>query len=152
MKLAEALLLRADMQRKLAKLRGRIEKYALVDQGDEPAEDPNVLLRQALGVSDDLRSLIVRINRTNVVAKVKDGRTLMEAIAEREALNANHRTLADAVGALGRKTEPYSAREIKRVAVLDAAKLEKQAEDVARKIRELNALIQEANWRIDLEE
>lgn len=156
MKLAEALMLRADMQQKLAKLRERIAKCAVIDKGDKPAEDPEVLLRQALGITDELRSLIVRINATNSRVKMKGkeggGRTLMEAIAQREAWSANHKTLQAAIAALDTKLEPYSMREIKRVAVLDAAKLHKQADDLAKKVRELNVVIQETNWQHELDE
>ncbi len=156
MKLAEALMLRADMQQKLAKLRERIAKCAVIDKGDKPAEDPEGLLRQALGITDELRTLIVRINATNARVKIKakdgGGRTLMEAIAQREAWSANHKTLQAAIAALDAKLEPYSMREIKRVAVLDVAKLHKQADDLAKKVRELNVQIQEANWEHELEE
>lgn len=156
MKLAEALMLRADMQQKLAKLRERIAKCAIIDKGDKPAEDPEALLRQALGITEELRALIVRINATNarVTLKGKEGggRTLMQAIAQREAWSANHKTLQAAIASLDAKLEPYSMREIKRVAVLDASKLHKQSEDLAKKIRELNVVIQETNWQHELEE
>jgi hypothetical protein len=33
---------------------------------------------------------------------------------------------------------------------LEVAKLQKQADDLSKSIRELNALIQEANWRAEL--
>src|SRR5262245_46101487 len=47
-----------------------------------------------------------------------------------------------------RRKEParYGVREIKWVATLEVAKLQKQADDLSKSIRELNALIQEANW------
>ena len=41
MKLAEALLLRGDMQKKLASLRERIGQNAVVQEGEQPHEDPN---------------------------------------------------------------------------------------------------------------
>lgn len=152
MKLAEALMVRADMQKKVAKLRERIAKCAIIDKGDKPAEDPDALLRQALGLTEDMRALIVRINATNSRVTLKGGRTLMEAIAQREAWSANHKTLQAAIAALDSKLEPYSMREIKRVAVLDVAKLHKQADDLAKKVRELNVQIQEANWEHELED
>lgn len=43
MKLAEALLLRSDQQKQLASLKQRIEANVLIQEGDEPSEDPNVL-------------------------------------------------------------------------------------------------------------
>ena len=44
MKLAEALLLRADMQRKLESLRERIGRNTVTQEGEKPSEDPNALL------------------------------------------------------------------------------------------------------------
>lgn len=47
MKLAEALLRRADMQKKLASLKSRIAENVKVQDGDTPSENPNELLLQA---------------------------------------------------------------------------------------------------------
>ena len=46
MKLAEALSLRADLQRRIAALRERLRKNARVQEGDTPAEDPLELLAE----------------------------------------------------------------------------------------------------------
>jgi len=55
-----------------------------------------------------------------------------------------------AIGATQKEPDRYSVREIKWVAAVDVAKLQKQSEDLARQIRELNAKIQETNWKIEL--
>jgi hypothetical protein len=151
MKLAEALLLRADLQKKLASLRERIAQNAVVQQGDAPHEDPAELLLQAHGVLDELEKLVFKINEANLRFKVADGRSLTEAIARRETLVAQHSLLNSAI--LGSKKEPdrYSMSEIKWVATMDVAKLQKQLEDLAKKIRELNVAIQEANWKAEIE-
>ncbi len=47
MKLAEALLLRADLQKKTSSLRERIVANAVVQEGDEPREDPKALLKRS---------------------------------------------------------------------------------------------------------
>lgn len=44
MKLAEALMLRADMQNRIENLRGRLMSNAIVQEGEECAEDPQELL------------------------------------------------------------------------------------------------------------
>ena len=41
-------------------------------------------------------------------------------------------------------------REIKWVPQIDVAATQKQMEDYSRKIRELNVLVQETNWRVEL--
>jgi hypothetical protein len=151
MKLAEALLRRAEMQTKLTNLRERIAASALVQHGEKPAESAEKLLKEATGILNDLTALIVRIHQTNATAKLADGRTLTEAIAERDRLKLHHALLRHAAGATKSQPERYSPREIKWVPQLDASKLHKQSDDISSSIRELNARIQETNWKITLE-
>jgi hypothetical protein len=40
---------------------------------------------------------------------------------------------------------------IKWVATVDVAKLQKQSDDLARQLREVNGKIQEANWGVEIE-
>jgi hypothetical protein len=151
MKLAEALLLRADMQKKLASLRERISQNAVVQDGEKPHEEPNALLKEAFEVLGQFERLVYAINRANLTNKLPDGRTLTEAIARRDTLMQQHSLLQAAIE--GTKQDPlrYSAREIKWVATVDVPQLQQQSEDLAKKLRDVNARIQEANWRIELE-
>jgi len=48
MKLAEALILRSDLQTKLASLQQRINNNVLIQEGDQPSEDPEKLLKKHL--------------------------------------------------------------------------------------------------------
>ncbi|MCE9556860.1 MAG: DIP1984 family protein [Planctomycetes bacterium] len=150
MKLAEALLLRADMQKKLASLRERIGQNAVVQEGEAPHEDPDKLLHQAFGVLSDLQQLVAKVNAANMASKLPDGRALAVAIGERDTLVRQHALISAAIDASKKEPDRYSVREIKWVATLDVAKLQRQLEDLAKQIRELNALIQQANWGIDL--
>jgi len=54
MKLAEALLIRSDMQKKLAQLKGRINANIKVQEGDTPSEDPNALMIDASQIIAEL--------------------------------------------------------------------------------------------------
>lgn len=151
MKLAEALMLRADMQKKLASLRQRIAQNAVVQEGDAPQEDPAKLMKEAVGVLNELEQLVTRINAANQAHKLPDGRTLMQAIARRDTLVQQHSLICAAAEGTKKKPTLYSAREIKWVAIMDVAKLQKQADDLAKKIRELNAVIQETNWTVEVD-
>jgi hypothetical protein len=149
-KIAEALLLRADLQKKIASLRERVVANAVVQQGDKPHEEPEKLLAEALGAMEQLEDLVTRINQTNLRAKLADGRTLTAAIARRDTLVQHHALLAAAIAGCRKEPDRYGVREIKWVATLKVAKLQKQADDLAKKIRELNAEMQQANWKADL--
>ena len=150
MKLAEALLLRADLQKKAASLRERIVANALVQEGETPHEPPEDLMREAFGVLGELEDLISRINKTNLSAKLADGRSLTDAIARRDTLAQKHALLVAAIAGCRKEPERYGLREIKWKATLDVVKLQKQADDLAKNIRELNGALQQANWNVEL--
>jgi hypothetical protein len=103
-------------------------------------------------VLDDLERLVFRINACNLKHMLPDGRTLTEAIARRDSLAQHHGLLAAALAGTRKEPDRYSMREIKWVAVLDVSKLQKQSDDLAKKLRELNGHLQEANWKIELTE
>ncbi len=150
MKLAEALVLRADIQKKLASLRQRLGKNAIVQEGNEPHEDPAKLMKEAFGVLKELRELVGKINAANAAHKLPDGRTLTEAIAQRDELTQQHSLIQHAITSSGKEPDRYSMTEIKWVACVDVKKLQKQSDDLAGKIRQLNLMIQETNWKTDL--
>jgi predicted nucleic acid-binding Zn-ribbon protein len=151
MKLAEALLLRADMKKKLASLRERIARNAVVQENYKPQEDPAKLIKEATGVLDEMSSLVLRINTANQIGKAANGRTLAELISQREKLTAQHSLLQLAVQSAHKEPDRYSMKEIKWVATLPVASLQKQSDDLSKQIRELNIRIQETNWRIDID-
>ena len=151
MKLAEALLLRADLQKKHLSLRERIVANAVVQEGNAPSESPEVLLKEAFGVLAELEKLMAQINEANLRIKLPDGRTLTEAIARRDTLKIEHALLTAAIAACRKEPERYGMREIKWVATLEVAKLQRQADDLAKNMRELNGYIQQTNWASDLE-
>jgi hypothetical protein len=152
MKLAEALLLRADTQKKLASLQARAQKYAFVQEGERPAEDPQAILREIEAVAVTLQRLVYDINRTNLHNTIKTGETLTEALAARDSLVLRHRILQAVIDACAKPPERYGVKEIRWVATVDVGQLQAQVDGLAKQIRELNAAIQEAGWRIELEQ
>ena len=69
MKLAEALIEMADCQTHLVQLKERIVRNAKVQEGDVPAEDPNVLLSELERVATQLLGLIQKIIRSNAATQ-----------------------------------------------------------------------------------
>ena len=63
MKLAEALNIRADLQRRSHQLRERILRNAKIQVDEKPAEDPNELLNELEQVNTELVQLIKAINK-----------------------------------------------------------------------------------------
>ena len=156
MKLAEALLLRADRQRTFEQLRQRAYGAARFQEGEEPAEDANALLAQADAVLDELEVLIRRINATNSATVLDDGRNLTAALAERDVLALRFgllSSLADAgAGTMDGRPIRQMRSELRTLSAVPVGALRERADGVARRRRELDAVIQQVNWNTELQE
>lgn len=152
MKLAEALAVRADLQRRVEQLRSRITDNARYQEGEEPAEDAAALLAEADAVLDQLRDLIRRINATNSQLVVGEG-SMTDALASRDVLRLRHSLLTDAAAAASGSGQIFPRQmrsELRQFAALPVAELRSRADDVARELRELDSSVQQANWGNDL--
>jgi hypothetical protein len=152
MKLAEALILRADHQKRIEQLKQRLIRNAKVQEGERPAEDPAPLISELNETADRLLQLIQQINATNAATNLDDRRTIADAIAERDVLRIRHTVYRD-LAAAGTVTQDRMLKsEIKFKSTVGVADLQRQADDFAKQHRELDAKIQEANWLTDLTE
>ena len=149
MKLAEALILRSDLQKRMEQLRQRLCDNALTQEGEKPAEDPQELLQELEQCSGELQELITRINLTNARTE-KEGRTLTEHLAAREALTLQLSILRSTLDTASRKVQRGSHSEVKILSTLDVPALRKKADDMSRELRLLDTSIQEANWLTEL--
>lgn len=153
MKLAEALTLRADLQKRLAQLRERLKRNAKVQEGDTPAEDPRELLAELDTATEELASLIARINLTNCRATtVWNGAelTLTALIARRDALTLKVAALRDFLAEASAKTDRYSAKEIRILSTVPVAEQQKRLDALSRDLRLLDTELQRMNWTVEL--
>lgn len=150
MKLAEALVLRADVQKRLGQLRDRLRFSALVQEGEQPPEDPQDLLAQLHQLLDQLEALIIKINRANMQTSLDDGTILTDALARRDVLAQRYNSLSTLVDTASNRTDRYGRSEIRKLSTVDVAALRRQMDDVARLRRELDTQIQATNWTADL--
>ena len=149
MKLAEALILRADLSKRLEQLRQRLTASALVQEGEEPAEDPQVLLSQLDQVTQELEALVARINLTNASRK-KDGRTLTELLARREVLQQKISVLQSLLDTASHRVNRGSRSEVKIYSTVSVPELRKHTDELSKELRLLDTAIQSANWSVDL--
>lgn len=152
MKLAEALILRADCQKRLEQLKARVVRSAKVQEGDAPAEAPQALLQEAERVAGELAALIKRINRTNSEAAFDGSRTISDALAERDVLGLRRALYADLAQAASLTQDRYSRSEVKYVSTVNVAETQGRADELAKAYRELDARVQELNWRTELKD
>ena len=152
MKLAEALSLRADSQKRVEQLRERLRQSALVQEGEQPPEDPQELLAELERLIAELTTLIARINRANLDTALPDGTTLTAALARRDMLEMHHSVLKTTVEATASRVDRYSHTEIRKVATVDVSALRRQMDTLAQQRRELDLAIQGTNWATELAE
>ncbi len=150
MRLAEALILRADMMTKLNELRERIDGNILVQEGEEPTEDPVILLKQFEARQEDLARLIKGINRTNQATELRENYPLADALVDRDRLKTKHSRLIKMAEKARYKDVRYSQSEIKMKSMVDAKILQKKADAIAKEYRLLDLEIQQKNWDVDL--
>lgn len=152
MKLAEALSLRADTQKRIQQVRERLSRSARVQDGEKPPEDPQSLLEELDRLVANLRQLIQRINRTNAQTTMQNGETLTDALAERDVLAIENSVINSLIQSASQNEHRYSRSEIKTMSTVNIASLQKRSDDLSRRYRELDTAIQQANWTVDLVE
>jgi hypothetical protein len=151
MKLAEALVLRADHQRRIEQLRARLLRNAKVQDGEAPAESPAALLTEFDAMTAELIQLIRRINLTNAATTI-GARSMTEALATRDVLKIRHAAYRDLAEA-GTITHAVVTRsEVRYKPTINVAEIQRAADAIARELRELDARIQEANWLTETQE
>ena len=145
MKIAEALALRADLQRRLEQLKQRLVKNARIQEGDKPEEDPAELQSEMEKLAQELTVLIQRINRTNATSQFGDG-TLADALAERDVLKIRYNTYRELATAASITQARTTRSEVKFISTVSVAAIQRKADDLAKQYRERDTRIQEADW------
>jgi hypothetical protein len=150
MKLAEALVLRADVQKRIEQLRNRLRQSVIVQEGETPPENPQELLAEAARLTDQLAQLVASINRANLATTLPNGATLTEGLARRDALQTRYSLIETAAETASARVDRYGRSEIRKVATVDVGALRKQLEQLAKERRELDTAIQATNWATDI--
>lgn len=149
MKLAEALIERADLKARISQVVSRMEDNALIQEGDKPAEDVSELANMYESMMGELETLIIRINKTNAETLVLN-MSLADAIAKRDCLKSKISAYRSVKESSLTKHDRYSTSEIKYVRTTDISKLQRMVDDYSRQYRELDTKIQERNWTAEL--
>lgn len=151
MRLAEALILRADTQKRIEQLRQRLTRNAKVQEGDQPAEDPQAILAELERAAAQLTDLVQRINRTNTVTELEPGLSLSDALALRDTLSLRQGVYKSLAAEAVVTQNRYSNSELRYTSTVDVAAIQRMADDLARERRELDTRIQALNWNVELQ-
>ena len=133
MKLAEALQLRADLQKRMAQLADRLYDNATVQEGG----------------AGQLEDLMARINRTNCGTRTPHG-TLTELLARRDCLKMRVETWRNFLTSASSLTHRATRSEIRIMSAVSVPEYRKKADALARELRETDNVIQSANWTTEL--
>jgi len=150
MKLAEALIVRADCQKKIGQLRSRLVNSAKVQEGDRPPENPQTLLAELEATVNELSNLIQNINRTNSQTFLEDNLTISDALAQRDTLALKRSVYDSLLDAASCQQNRYSLSEIKSVSTVNVVEIQQEVDRLSRDYRLLDTKIQQANWNTEL--
>ncbi|MEW6497446.1 MAG: DIP1984 family protein, partial [Cyanobacteriota bacterium] len=121
MKLAEALILRADCQKRIEQLRQRLVRSAKVQEGETSPENPQALLGELDAAINELTDLIKRINKTNSQTSLEEGMTISDALAQRDTLLLKRGVFDSLLNEAAYQPARYSASEIKLFSTINVA-------------------------------
>lgn len=149
MKIAEALIERADIQKRIQQLSTRLSNNALVQEGEEPSEQPAQLLAELDGLMKRLCHLIASINLTNSVT-VADGVTVTEMIAVRDCLSQKINIIRSFLFEASQLGMRARGSEIIVKSTVNVSALQKNLDELSKEFREIDTKIQSVNWTTEL--
>lgn len=149
MKLAEALVLRKDMQTLISRLRDRLFSNVLVQDGDTPSEDPQELIARLEDTFQKLTELIARINKTNAQTLLESA-PLSDAITKRDLMMRRISIMREVLKKAADRPDRYSRKEILLLTPLNVQEEEKKLDRLSYEVRLLDARIQAKNWEVEL--
>lgn len=150
MKLAEALQIRADLQKRMSQMTERLTANATVQEGSLPAENPTELIREMDGMASQLEDLITRINITNATVKDESGATITALIARRDILKQQAEAMRSFLYAASNIAPRRQSSDIRILSTVDVPSLRRDADRLSKEIRETDIRIQGLNWTTEL--
>lgn len=150
MKLAEALSIRKDLQKRIQLLEQRIKNNVKVQEDEEPLEDPNELMKELHSCLIQLEELIGRINLTNINTKNAEGLSITQLIAKKDTLTMRISMLRSIYNEATTILSRYSPTEIRQECVIDVKQLSKQIDEYSSRLRKLDMEIQGMNFLTEL--
>ena len=144
MKLAEALSNRADLQRRISQLKGRLKDSAKVQEGDTPAEDVETLFLELDSCLEYQEKLVNQITYTNM-QNMQYGENLTRMLAKSASLSARVSLMREVLKHVTETETRYGRNEIRYIRTVDVANLRKDTDSYCKQLRELDNLIQSIN-------
>ena len=148
MKLAEALLLRSDLMKKIEHIQNRIRPVLIVSDDKKPQEDPTKLIAELRTAIQDLEILVIRINKTNNEININGEGSLMEALVKRDSL----KMLSEKLRNIRYAAQIDNSGDANLKTTIDIKKLQTEMDQTGRAFREIDSKIKELNWLTELKD
>lgn len=152
MKLSEALIQQRDVQHRIDDLKDRLQHNLIVREGGRPAEDPQYLLEELDKAIQELIGLSQRISRTTANTAFDEKRTISDALAERDSLVIQWRTLSKLVKKASLEQIRWSTSGVRHIPAIDVRAVQWRVDNMSHRYRELDTAIQKLNWQVELVE
>ncbi|WAA12583.1 DIP1984 family protein [Fervidibacillus halotolerans] len=150
MKLAEALILRADYQKRIEQLKSRLLQNIQVQEGDDPYENPKELMKELTDLLSQLQDLVQKINKTNLLTPFNETESLADVLVKRDLIGQERSIYSNLLEQANFRQDRYSRSEIKYVTTINVKENQKHVDELSKKYRLLDMKIQELNWQTDL--
>ncbi len=150
MKLGDAMGQRVECEARMLDLKKRLIRNARVQEGEQPAEDPQNLLDDVDRTALRLVELIQTIHRTACATVFDENNSLADVITERDVLGRK-RDLLIAVGdAATAGLEHLHRPEPHFVPAIQVGRIHRHVDQLSKRYREIDSRIQELSWRTDV--
>ena len=150
MKLAETLIKRGNLQKRIEGLKEKLIRYSRVQEGENPPENPEDIYKELKLNLDELINFIQRINKTNSKIMFDEKYSIADVLTYRDILLHNYKILYKVIESATDIGDRYSKKEIKVLSSINVKGYQKEADKISKEYRELDIKIQEKNWLIDL--
>lgn len=149
MKLAEALNLRSSLMKQIAELKRRLEDCVRIQEGEEPVDTAEELLKELEPKIEQLYKLVYQINLTNLQIE-DEGKSITELLAERDALASRIQILNGCLNRLTENNTRFRTDDIRYIRTVDPKVFRKKYDETSSQLRQINLRIQMLGWTNDL--
>jgi|GEM_PF-3204345 len=145
MYLAEALNQRRDLLGRISHYKGLLPKMIYKIEGQDLAFEPEYVLQQLKNLASQLERVVRAINKTNHQTPLEDGKSLADAIAERDSIDLYISFCKKVMQGMNEVSCSYSDKE--QTLRIDMKKVEEDLQRFLDQRRALDSEIQRINWQ-----
>lgn len=151
MRLSEALIQRADLQKRIQQLHHRLKRSARIQEDEQVPEEPQELFTELDQLISQFSVIAAQVNLTNSQTSYDETRMLTDSLAERDAILLHRKILESVIhSATGDDDRRYRYTQIKSFSAINIRDVQASIDTLSQRYRLLDTRIQEINWTTEL--